>query len=63
MRHSPLRTIHPVPNRRNEEVEIGEKYVWYLYRLINVITISVQICQCPYFQGILSQIQKRVVLP
>ena len=28
MRHSPLRTIHPVPNRRNQEVDIGEKYVW-----------------------------------
>ena len=28
MRYSPLRTIHPVPNRRNQEVEIGEKYVW-----------------------------------
>ena len=28
MRHSPLRTMHPVPNRRNWEVEIGEKYVW-----------------------------------
>ena len=28
MRHSPLRTIHPVSNRRNQEVEISEKYVW-----------------------------------
>ena len=28
MRHSPLRTIHPVPNRRNQEVEISENYVW-----------------------------------
>ena len=24
MRHLPLRTIHPVPNRRNQKVEIGE---------------------------------------
>ena len=40
MRLSPLRTIHPVPNRRNQEVEIGEKYVWKLYRLIKSITIK-----------------------
>ena len=25
MRPSPLRTIHPAPSRRNQEVEIGEK--------------------------------------
>ena len=24
MLHSPLRTMHPVPNPRNQEVEIGE---------------------------------------
>ena len=28
MSHSPLRTIHSVPNRRNQEVEKGENYVW-----------------------------------
>ena len=28
MSHSPLQTIHPVPNRQNHEVEIGEQYVW-----------------------------------
>ena len=28
MHHSPIRTIHPVPNRRNQEVEIGQKYAW-----------------------------------
>ena len=27
MRHSPLRTMYPVPNRRYQEVEIVEKYV------------------------------------
>ena len=40
MRHSPLRTIHPVPNRRNQEVDIGEKYEWYICRLIKSITIK-----------------------
>ena len=28
MRPSPLRKIHPVPNRQYQEVEIGEKCVW-----------------------------------
>ena len=28
MRLSSLRTIHPIPNRQNREVEIGERYVW-----------------------------------
>ena len=38
--HSPLRTIHPAPNRRYQEVEMGEKYVWLLYRVIKSITIK-----------------------
>ena len=40
MCHSPLRTIHPAPNRRYQEVEMGEKYVWLLYRVIKSITIK-----------------------
>ena len=35
MCHSPLRPIHPVPNRWYQEVEVGEKYVWQLYRVLN----------------------------
>ena len=40
MCHSPLRTIHPAPNLRNQEVEISEKYVWELYRLMKSIRIK-----------------------
>ena len=43
MCHSPLWTIHPAPNRRYQEVEMGEKYVWLLYRVIKPITIK-----CPH---------------
>ena len=37
---SPLRTIYQAPNRRYQEVEIGEKYVWLLYCVIKSITIK-----------------------
>ena len=40
MCRSPLRTIHPAPNRRYQEVEMGEKYVWLLYGVIKSITIK-----------------------
>ena len=40
MYHSPLLTIHPAPNRRYQEVDKGEKYVWLLYCVITSITIK-----------------------